>query len=332
MNMFSEMWAILVELFALMAEIAGGEKWPNYFPLKSALGKPGAWLLGVVIVVGGGLLVLQLYRVRNWFDDAFAEDTGALIRRIILGLLGLLILNIILFGGIADAKEAQGLTAVLQPIAKILTSGIVFWVLFFPAIIAAVAMYANNLERILMIITYLSMAGIICASVLREWVFDGLAVDGLNGELNWFLTPIYEFLNAYPLSWATTLPPLLFMVLVWFACSYNVRTRSHLAFSEFRQNFPRPIQMATLTLDLALWLSFAVIVIVGGLKLVLNDVSNERPVDGTDFKMMLWWFNILVPASFVLLSGRCLEVWFEDIKKFKNGDALVGTFAIGGDD
>ena len=256
MSVFSEMWAILAEFGALIGEIWGGEKYPNYFPLQSAMRTSGAWVWGFILVLGGGFLVHFMYR--------------------------------------------------------------------------KVPFLARHLERTVMIVSYLVMAGIICASVIREFFFDMLAPAGAKGDLGGLLQPIYAFLNSYPLGWATTIPPILFMILVWFACSYNVGSRSHLAFSEFRMKLPRGMQLACLTLDMILWLGFAWIVIVGGLQLTLNNAANGAPVDDTNYLLMLWWFVILVPIAFVLLCGRAIRVWIDDIARFQKGETMVETFAIGG--
>lgn len=259
MSIFGEMWTILVEFWNLMAEVAGGEKYPTYFPLQSAMRTPGAWGLGLILVLGGGFLVHLLYR--------------------------------------------------------------------------RVPYIARNLERFIMIVSYLVMAGIICISVIREFVFKSLYPAGTNpAELSGISERFYNFLSAYPLGWATTIPPILFMILVWFACSYNVGTRSHLAFSEFRMKLPRPLQLACLTLDMILWLSFAWIVIVGGFQITLNNAANGAPVDDTNYLLMLWWFVILVPISFILLAGRAMGVWRDDIGRFRSGEQMVETFAIGGGD
>ena len=168
MSIFTEMWTILVEFYALMAEVAGGEKYPTYFPLQKATRTPGAWGLGLILVLGGGYLVHLVYRSAPFI--------------------------------------------------------------------------ARNLERTVMIVSYLIMAGIICVSVVREFVFKSLYPAGTNpADLTGLSKAFFDFLSAYPLGWATTIPPILFMILVWFACSYNVGTRSHLAFSEFRMKLPRPL-------------------------------------------------------------------------------------------
>ncbi|MEM7615622.1 MAG: TRAP transporter small permease subunit, partial [Pseudomonadota bacterium] len=83
----------------------------------------------------------------------------------------------------------------------------------------------RHLERTVMVYSYLLIAGIIFVEVFRRFA--------LNQQV----------------PWSTTVPPLLFMVMAWFGCAYNVRLRTHLSFSEFRTAMPRVGQMFCLTLD-----------------------------------------------------------------------------------
>ena len=189
------------------------------------------------------------------------------------------------------------------------------------------------LERTVMIVAYLMMAIIVCVAVLRRFVFGLIEEAGRMGELNFIMQPFYEFLKAYPLGWSQSIPPLMFMVLAWFACSYNVGTRSHLAFSELRLRLPRFGQFLCLSLDALLWITFSWILIVTSSIVVFGtNIANESAVDGTDYKLSLWYFNIMVPLSFIFLSGRAMRTWATDLSRYRNNEELVGTFKMGGDD
>ena len=107
------------------------------------------------------------------------------------------------------------------------------------------------------------------------------------------------------------MPPFLFMVMAWFACSYNVKLRTHLSFSEFRSKMPPTGQMATLTLDAALWLGFCWIAITTSLRFTALSADNFQLVDGVD-DVMKWWFYLTVPIAFTLMSGRVVGNWLED--------------------
>lgn len=164
----------------------------------------------------------------------------------------------------------------------------------------------RNLERAIIVYTYLVIAGIIFAGVIQRF-----------------------YLNGQP-PWSTTIPPLLFMIMAWFGCSYNVRLRTHLSFSEFRVNLPRPAQLGCLILDAVLWLGFCIIVVVTTAKITVNSVANFQIVLGTD-NLMQWWFLITVPLAFTLMAARVIENLSEDLARYRSGQDLIQATVIGED-
>ncbi len=164
----------------------------------------------------------------------------------------------------------------------------------------------RHLERTTAVVMYLIIAGIICWGVIDRFVFSN----------QW--------------SGSTTVPPFLFMVMAWFACSYNVKLRTHLSFSEFRSKMPPSGQMATLTLDAILWFGFCWIAITTSLRFTALSADNFQLVDGVD-DVMKWWFYITVPIAFTLMSGRVVGNWLEDWNNYKSGDAIIKQAVIGGD-
>ena len=141
---------------------------------------------------------------------------------------------------------------------------------------------------------------------------------------------IDRFLFSHQWSGSTTVPPFLFMIMAWFACSYNVKLRTHLSFSEFRSNMKPPLQMATLTLDALLWLGFCWIAITTSLRFTVYSADNFQLVDGVD-DVMKWWFYITVPIAFTLMAGRVVGNWLEDWHNYKNGTPIIQQAVIGGD-
>jgi len=139
----------------------------------------------------------------------------------------------------------------------------------------------RHLERGIAVVTYLMIAAIICWGVIDRFIFQN----------QW--------------SGSTTVPPFLFMIMAWFACSYNVRLRTHLNFSEFRTKMSRNGQIATLFLDTVL-------------------------VDGID-DTMKWWFYITIPVAFMLMSGRVVGNWLEDWNNYRTGQPIIKQAVIGGD-
>ena len=164
----------------------------------------------------------------------------------------------------------------------------------------------RNLERMFMVVSYLSIAFIIFWGVIDRFIFS----------------------NQQP--WSTTVPPLLFMIMAWFGATYNVKLRSHLSFTEFRSRMGRNAQFACLCLDNALWMSFAVIVIVTTTKAVVLSASNFQIVLGTD-NVMQWWFLLTAPLAFILMAARIIENFAEDVNNYRSGAPLLKQTVIGGD-
>ncbi|MEO0830550.1 MAG: TRAP transporter small permease subunit [Pseudomonadota bacterium] len=164
----------------------------------------------------------------------------------------------------------------------------------------------RNLEPTVMVVSYLTIGGIIFVEVFRRFVFQEQA------------------------PWSTTLPPFLFLIMTWFGCSYNVKLRTHLAFAEFRTSMPRQGQMACLLLDAALWIGFSWIVVVTGSRVVANSASNFQIMLGTD-NIMQWWFLISVPLAFTFLVTRVLENLFKDLANYRSGEPLIEQAVIGGE-
>jgi len=221
MGWFDGMGGLIAALFA-----------GDSFMLQEAMRVPGAWPLGLVVTLAGGLLVALVY--------------------------------------------------------------------------ARVPLIERYLEPTVMVISYLTIGAIIFAGVIQRF-----------------------YLSGQP-SWSTTLPPFLFLVMTWFGCSWNVKLRTHLAFAEFRTMMSRPLQMACLMLDAALWLGISWIVVVTTTQETVRAAANFAIMLGTN-DIMQWWFLITVPIAFILLAGRVFENVFEDIANWRSGAPLITQAVIGGD-
>jgi len=173
-------------------------------------------------------------------------------------------------------------------------------------LLRAIPFLDRNLERSVLVVTYLPIAGIIFVEVFRRFVFQVQA------------------------PWSTTLPPFLFLIMTWVGCTYNVKLRTHLSFSELRSNLPRPAQFACLCLDAVLWLVFSWIVIVTTVKQTANSASNFQILLGTD-NVLQWWFLATVPLAFIMMAGRVIENYADDLSRYRGGRPLVEQAVIGGD-
>jgi TRAP-type C4-dicarboxylate transport system permease small subunit len=164
----------------------------------------------------------------------------------------------------------------------------------------------RNLERTIVVWSYIVMAAIIFFGVIQRFLLSGQP------------------------AWSTTIPPLIFMIMAWYGCSFNVRLRTHLSFNEFRTKFSPTGQIAALSLDAVLWLVFCVVIVTTVSREVVRSYSNFQIVLGTD-NTMQWWFLITIPVAFILMAARVLENFFEDWRNFRSKNTLIKQAVIGGD-
>lgn len=164
----------------------------------------------------------------------------------------------------------------------------------------------RNLEKTIIVYTYIVIAGIIFVGVIQRFVFSS------------------------QVSWSTTIPPLLFMIMAWYGCSYNVKLRTHLSFNEFRSKMSPKAQLACLMLDNALWFVFCIICVTTMSRVTVNTYDNFQIVLGTD-DVMRWWFIITMPVCFTMMAGRVVENTLIDLRRYRNGETLIEQAVIGGD-
>ncbi|MEM8822869.1 MAG: TRAP transporter small permease subunit [Pseudomonadota bacterium] len=189
------------------------------------------------------------------------------------------------------------------PLGLIVTilGGLIFYYLY-----RAIPWVERKLEPTIMVTSYLMIGGIIFVEVIRRFTLGVQA------------------------PWSTTIPPFLFLIMTWVGCSYNVKLRTHLAFAEFRTALPRGGQMICLTIDAMLWIGFSWVVIVTASRMVANSASNFQIMLGTD-NVLQWWFLVSVPLAFLMLAGRVIENWVDDLRNYRSGAPLIEQAVIGAD-
>lgn len=207
-----------------------------------------------------------------------------------------------LFSGLSDLLSAIGASdsfmmneALLGPTGY--AAGVILMILGIPltlGLFRAVPTLDRNLERWIIITSYLVITAIIFVEVIRRFVFQVQA------------------------PWSTTLPPYLFLIMTWFGAAYNAKLRSHLSFDEVRMLMPAAGRFACVTLDTVLWLGLSLVVITTTLRQTTNSASNFQIMLGTD-NVMQWWFYAAVPLSWLLLSTRVAENFMEDLRAFRSG-------------
>ena len=156
----------------------------------------------------------------------------------------------------------------------------------------------HNTEKVIILITYSTMAGIIFVEVVRRFLFNE------------------------QVAWSTTVPVLLFLWVTWFGASYNIRKRTHLALTEIRSRMPYGAQFACFIMDAVLWIVFAVIVIYYTYEQTWLAYDNYAIVGGTD-DVMEWWFYLATPVAWGLIVLRVLQNLVQDIKRYHAREPFI---------
>lgn len=163
---------------------------------------------------------------------------------------------------------------------------------------AILGWFDRNTEKIIILITYSTMAGIIFVEVVRRFLFNE------------------------QVAWSTTIPVLLFLWVTWFGASYNIRQRTHLALTEVRARLPYTGQFACFVLDAVLWIVFAVIVIYYTYEQTWLAYDNFAIVGGTD-DVMEWWFYLATPLAWSLIIIRVLQNLVQDIRRYHHREPFI---------
>lgn len=158
--------------------------------------------------------------------------------------------------------------------------------------------FDRNTEKVIILITYSTMAGIIFVEVVRR------------------------FLINEQVAWSTTIPVLLFLWVTWFGASYNIHKRTHLALTEVRARLPYGLQFACFVLDAVLWIVFAGIVIYFTFQQTWLAYDNYAIVGGTD-DVMEWWFYLATPLAWSLIVIRVLQNLVQDVQRYRAREPFI---------
>lgn len=158
--------------------------------------------------------------------------------------------------------------------------------------------FNHNIEKVVILITYSTMAGIIFVEVIRRFLFN------------------------QQVAWSTTVPVLLFLWVTWFGASYNIHKRTHLSLTEVRARMPYTFQFCCFVLDALLWIVFAGIVIYFTYQQTWLAYDNFSIVGGTD-NVMEWWFYLATPLAWGLIVIRVLQNLVEDIQRYRRREPFV---------
>jgi len=164
----------------------------------------------------------------------------------------------------------------------------------------------ENIEKVVILISYSAMGSIIFVEVIRRFVWNQQS------------------------PWSTTIPIYLFLWLTWMGTSYNTKNRSHLRFNELRERLSYNSQFACLLLDSILWYAFGAIVIFFSIEQVQISIDNFAIVQGTD-DVMQWWFYLATPLAWSLLLFRVTQNLWHDIGCFRAKSPLITQASLFGD-
>ncbi len=151
----------------------------------------------------------------------------------------------------------------------------------------------ENIEKAIILFSYVVMTGIIFVEVIRRFTIGEQA------------------------AWSSTIPIYLFLWVTWIGCAYNCKERSHLRFEEFRMRLPYGGQFFCLVVDHLAWIAFSVLVMYYAIEQVQISRDNFAIVQGTD-DVMQWWFYLATPIGFALVIYRVSRNLMADIHRFRN--------------
>ena len=161
-----------------------------------------------------------------------------------------------------------------------------------------------NAEKAVIVVSYSIMAFIIFSEVIKRFVFK-------------IQSP-----------WSTSIPVYMFLFVAWTGAAYNVKTRTHLCFSEFRCRLSRKVQFVLQIVDAVCWWVFGIIVIIYSSEQVWIAYDNSAIVYGTN-DLPLFIFFCITPLSWMLILLRSAQNLMEDTAKYRQGIPFVTDTPLG---
>lgn len=148
----------------------------------------------------------------------------------------------------------------------------------------------DNIERIIIIISYFMMAAIICEEVIKRFLFNSQA------------------------AWSVQIPIYLFLILAWIGASYNAKVRSHLRFEALRASMGPRMKYLCEVIDYLAWVVLSVVVIWVTIEQVQINRDNFSMVLGTE--IMTWYFIAVTPLGWALILYRVTQNLVQDTRNF----------------
>ena len=153
----------------------------------------------------------------------------------------------------------------------------------------------QKIEQYLMVGFYVALAAIISIEVARRYL--------TNEQTQWG-----SVVSIYCFIW-----------LSWLACSYHVKCRTHLRFSEFRRMLPRKLQAALYIFDDLLWMVLAYVVIVAAWQLMQTQMLLDNVIEGTGWAPLAL-ATAAVPVGWILIVVRALQDIAKVVSEYRRGE------------
>lgn len=158
---------------------------------------------------------------------------------------------------------------------------------------------------------------------LEYWLCTGLYAY-IIGMI--FVEVFTRYVFRFSYVWAIETAIYAFIWMCYVSMARLARTRSHLAFTSFRDAAPRPAKLAMLLLSDALLLLLAVIIIVNIYVPITDNILFDQRMTGVD--LPLWIATAAVPFGWALLVLRVLQRAVTSINAFRSGQSLRVTGAM----
>ena len=155
----------------------------------------------------------------------------------------------------------------------------------------------DNIERVIIIISYFMMAAIIFEEVIKRFFVKTQA------------------------PWSVQIPIYLFLILAWIGASYNAKVRSHLRFEALRAAMGPKMRYLCEVIDYIAWVVLSVVVIWVTVEQVQINRDNFSMVLGTE--IMTWYFIAVTPLGWALILFRVTQNLIQDTKHFLSENTLA---------
>lgn len=141
-----------------------------------------------------------------------------------------------------------------------------------------------------------------------------------------FLEVFTRYMLGFSYQWAVETAIYAFIWMCYIAMARLARTRSHLAFTSFRDAASEPVKLAFFLISDVLLLILSVIIIVNIYVPISDNILFDQRMTGID--LPLWIATAAVPFGWALLVVRVLQRSLQSIREFRSNQPLSVVSAM----